>query len=119
MIFREQRHTRVFLGLGVTDMRKSINGLSALVALSFDLDPFSGHLFVFSNRRRNIIKILYWDRNGFCLWLKRLEKERFCWPGQDDGESFEIDHRQLCWLLDGLDFSRVKAHKKLSYNSVV
>lgn len=110
-------HTRVFLGLGSTDMRKSINGLSAVVEGSFDLDPFSGHLFVFSNRRRNIVKILYWDRNGFCLWQKRLEKERFNWPGHD-GASVEIDHRQLGWLLDGLDYSRIKAHKKLSYSTV-
>lgn len=111
-------HTRVFLGLGVTDMRKSINGLSALVESLFDLDPFSGHLFVFSNRRRNIVKILYWDRNGFCIWHKRLEKERFKWPGQD-GESLELDHRQLGWLLDGLDYSRIKAHRKLSYSAVI
>jgi len=111
-------HTRVFLGLGVTDMRKSINGLSALVEALLNLDPFSGHLYVFSNRRRNIVKILYWDRNGFCLWMKRLEKDRFKWPGHD-GESFEIDHRQLGWLLDGLDYSHIKAHQRLSYSAVV
>lgn len=110
--------TRVFLGLGVTDMRKSINGLSALVEAQFDLDPFSGHLFVFSNRRRHIVKMLYWDRNGFCIWSKRLEKDRFKWPDRQ-GESLEIDFRQLNWLLDGLDFLRIKAHKRLRYSSVV
>jgi len=59
--------TKVYLALGNTDMRKAINGLSILVQESMDIDPFSGHLFVFCNRKRNIIKILYWDRNGFCL----------------------------------------------------
>lgn len=111
-------NTRVFLGLGATDMRKSINGLSALVEARFDLDLFSGHLFVFSNRRRHIVKMLYWDRNGFCIWSKRLEKERFKWP-DSKGESLEIDHRQLSWLLDGLDFLRIKAHERLRYSAVV
>jgi transposase len=72
--------TRVYLVLGNTDMRKAINGLSILVESHLQLDPFSGHLFVFCNRRRNILKILYWDRNGFCLWQKRLEKHDFKWP---------------------------------------
>ena len=59
---------RVYLAVGVTDMRKSINGLSILVQDQLDLDPISGHLFAFCNRRRDIVKVLYWDRNGFCLW---------------------------------------------------
>jgi transposase len=57
-------------------MRKSIDGLSILVSEKFNLDPFSGHLFVFSNRKQNIVKILYWDCNGFCLWHKRLDRMR-------------------------------------------
>ena len=71
---------RVYLALGSTDLRKAINGLSVLVEQAMGLDPFSGDLFVFCNRRQNIIKILYWDRNGFCLWQKRLEKQFFTWP---------------------------------------
>jgi transposase len=63
---------KVLLAVGVTDMRKSINGLSILVAEQLELDPLSGHLFAFCNRKRDIVKILYWDRNGFCLWQKRL-----------------------------------------------
>jgi transposase len=70
---------KVYLAPGYTDMRKAINGLSILVE-QLELDPFSGHLFVFCNRSRKILKILYWDRNGFCLWHKRLEKQRFKWP---------------------------------------
>ena len=81
--------TRVYLALGNTDMRKAINGLSILVQESMDLDPFSGHLFVFCNRKRNILKILYWDRNGFCLWSKRLEKHFFRWPESSE----EVDRK--------------------------
>jgi transposase len=65
--------TRVFLALGVTDMRKEINGLSVLVEGQLELDPFTGCLFVFCNRRRTTVKVLFWDRNGFALYQKRLE----------------------------------------------
>ena len=83
------RHSkRVFLAVGSTDMRKSINGLSVLVERAMDLNPFNGDLFVFCNRRRNMIKILYWDKNGFALWHKRLEKHRFHWPTTTDGDRF-------------------------------
>lgn len=64
--------TKVYLAVGNTDMRKSINGLSILVEEYLEMNPFSGHLFAFCNRRRNMIKILYWDRNGFCLWHNRF-----------------------------------------------
>ena len=106
---------RVYLALGNTDMRKSINGLSILVESNMELDPFSGHLFVFCNRRRNILKILYWDRNGFCLWHKRLEKHRFRWP-ESESEVLKIGHRELMWLIDGLEIDQQKAHKSLSYS---
>ena len=108
---------RVYLALGNTDMRKSINGLSILVESNMDLDPFSGHLFVFCNRRRNILKILYWDRNGFCLWHKRLEKHRFRWP-ESESEVLKIGHRELMWLIDGLEIHQQKAHKSLSYSII-
>ena len=71
---------KVFLAPGATDLRKSINGLSVLAASGLELDVLSGSLFVFCNRKRDLIKIVYWDRNGFCLWMKRLEKETFQWP---------------------------------------
>ena len=107
--------TRVYLAPGSTDMRKAINGLSILVESRLQLDPFSGHLFVFCNRRRNILKILYWDRNGFCLWQKRLEKHYFRWP-QSEKQILEIDQRQLSWLLEGLEFQQACAHAALSYS---
>jgi transposase len=105
------------MAVGGTDMRKSINGLSILVADRLKMDPLSGHLFVFSNRRRNMIKVLYWDRNGFCLWHKRLEKQHFKWP-KVVTDVYEIDHRQLGWILEGLDIHRVKGHQALRYTTV-
>ena len=109
-------HVRVFLAPGPTDMRESINGLSILVARHLKMGPLSGHLFVFCNRRENIIKILYWDRNGFCLWHKRLEKQSFRWPQTED-DIFEIDHRQLNWLLEGLEINQHHAHQDLPYTT--
>ena len=106
---------RVYLALGTTDMRKSINGLSIIVEQAMELNPFSGELFVFCNRRRNIIKILYWDRNGFCLWHKRLEKDRFKWP-KSEQEVMAIDQGRLKWLLYGLDIA--DAHRQLYYRVV-
>lgn len=104
---------KVYLAAGATDMRKAINGLSILVEQAMDLDPFSGDLFVFCNRKRTIIKILYWHTNGFCLWLKRLEQDRFKWP-QNGTDTVEIGAEQLSWLLAGLDFSG--AHQRLVYS---
>lgn len=118
MIYQVGSNIRVYLASGSTDMRKSINGLSVLVQGSLELDPFSGYMFVFSNKRRTIVKILYWNRNGFCLWQKRLEKERFKWPDVKS-KSLEIGSRELNWLLDGLDIQQIKAHKSLSYKRVL
>jgi transposase len=112
------QHTRVYLALGSTDMRKAINGLSILVEGTLSLDPFSGHLFVFCNRMRSTVKILYWQRNGFCLFQKRLEKERFCWPQTRD-QVMEIGLRELSFLLEGLDFSSLRPHRELKYSTLV
>jgi transposase len=79
-MFLPAGNIKVYLTLGSTDMRKSIDGLSLLVNERLELSPFSGHLFAFCNRKRNMVKILYWDTNGFCLWHKRLEKQAFKWP---------------------------------------
>ncbi len=107
--------TPVFIAVGATDMRKAINGLSMIVEENFDDDLFSGNLFAFCNRRRDIIKILFWGQNGFCLWHKRLEKDRFYWPESED-EVVNISGQQLSWLLAGLDIE--DAHKKLCFNQV-
>jgi transposase len=110
-----QESIRVYLALGSTDLRKAINGLSVLVEQAMGLDPFSGDLFVFCNRRQNIIKILYWDANGFCLWVKRLEEHCFKWPKRAE-QVLKISRKQLNWLLAGLDFST--AHQRLYYRHV-
>lgn len=107
--------TKVFLALGATDMRKAINGLSVFVSEQMHMDTFSGHLFVFCNRKRNILKILYWDKNGFCLWQKRLEKDRFKWP-KSEKEVMGIGSRELSWLVAGLNIHQ--AHKPLKYSMI-
>lgn len=106
----------MFIRPGVTDMRKAANGLSILVQEQIEKDPFSGNLFLFCNKRKNILKILYWDRNGFCTWKKRLEKHRFPWPEKKE-TAIEIGEQELRWLLDGIDFWH--PHEKLSYSSVI
>ena len=105
----------VYIAVGVTDMRKSVNGLSLLVEEHFELDLFSGSLFAFCNRKRNIVKILYWANNGFCIWMKKLEEEIFRWP-ESEHEVLEVSSKALGWLLDGLDLDH--AHRKLSYKKV-
>lgn len=114
MMLTPRNSTRVYLCLGHTDMRKAINGLTILAEEYLEQDPFSGHFFVFCNRRRNMLKILWWDRNGFCLFQKRLEKHRFKWP-EKISESMGIDYGQLLWLLDGLDIGKTHGHASLNY----
>jgi transposase len=85
---------RVFIAFGPTDMRKSINGLSMLVEEQFELDLFNGSYFAFCNRRPDIVKILYWAENGFCVWMKRLEKDVFRWP-ESEQEVVEVSQTAL------------------------
>ena len=109
-------HTRVYLAVGATDMRKQIDSLAALVEDVLEQDPFSQSLFVFCNRRRDKLKILFWQRNGFWLWYRRLERERFRWPQTEEASSaIEVSVRELRWLLDGLDIARVEGHRKAEF----
>ncbi len=103
------RAVRIYLAAGPVDLRKSIDGLGGLAkARSHDL--FSGHLFVFTSRRGDRVKILTWDRGGFVLYYKRLEKGRFRLPAVAPGAvEVELDATQLAMLLDGIDMKRVKA----------
>ena len=116
-MFLPSANIKVYLALGNTDMRNSINGLSILVSEYLALDPFSGHLFAFCNKKRNMLKILYWDRNGFCLWHKRLEKYSFRWPSSKK-EIMTIGKRELIWLMDGIDIHQKQAHKTLKYSTL-
>jgi transposase len=111
-------NAQVYLALGVTDMRKSINTLAILVEEQMQHNPLSGFLYAFCNRKRDIVKVLYWDRNGFCLWEKRLEKDRFCWPESSE-EVMDLTHRELLWLIDGMPIPPRRARRELSYDSMV
>lgn len=98
---------RLFLCTQPTDMRRGFDGLAQAVQTLLRQDPFSGHLFVFRNRRGDRLKVLYWDRDGFCLWYKRLEKGTFQLPvNLEDGA--EMRATDLAMLLDGIDPTKVK-----------
>ena len=109
----------VWLAREPQDFRKGINGLSIVVEEQLAHNPFSGHLFVFINKGRDKIKALYWERSGFCLWQKRLEKERFKWPEYLPGEVLPLDGQQLNWLLDGYDLAAMRPHRSLCYRTVL
>jgi transposase len=104
---------KVYLAPGATDLRKSIDGLSAMVSAVFEMDPFSDRWFVFCNRQRDKLKILRWDTNGFWLYYRRLERGRFKWPVQT-GAPLSITRRQLSWLLDGMTIEQRQAHRPVS-----
>jgi transposase len=105
----------IYLWTGATDMRKSVNGLSAIVQNEMKLNPFKPGYFVFCNKTRQLLKLLYWDNTGFALWYKRLEKNKFPWP-QEEQDVKKISADQIRWLLAGIDF--FKAHKKLHFSVV-
>lgn len=107
--------TQVYLVAGATDMRKQIDGLAALVVDVLDADPFSSHLFVFCNRGRDKLKLLFWHNNGFWLWYRRLERERFWWPNGRESEPVMLSVRELSWLLEGLNPKRVQAHQRARF----
>lgn len=96
-------NTRVWLAAGVTDMRKGFYTLAAQAELTLKADPYSGHLFVFRGRRGDLLKIIWWDSQGACLFSKRLEKGRFVWPAARDGK-INLSASQLSMLLEGIDW---------------
>jgi transposase len=100
---------------GVVDFRKSIDGLSTLVQEGLVENPFSKTLFLFFSRNKRKMKILYWDKNGFCLWMKRLEKDKFKLPKNISTKSIVITQEQLEWLLGGYDFWKQKPFAAIEY----
>ncbi len=109
----------IYLHREFVDFRKSIDGLSGFVS-DLGLDVFKRYLFVFCSRDRAKLKILYWDRTGFALWYKRLEKERFFWPRKMlEDEVIAIDEEKLRWLLDGVDVWKIRSHETLNYSKVL
>jgi transposase len=97
--------TQIWIAAGVTDLRRGFDGLSALVQTKLEQSPFSGHVFVFRGRRGDLIKVLWWDGDGLCLFAKRLERGRFVWPQASDG-SVALTRAQLSMLLEGIDWRR-------------
>jgi transposase len=112
-MFRFAPGLKVYLHREAVDGRKAINGLALLVEQALELDPFGPAMFVFSNRRRDRIKILLWDRNGFWLMIKRLEADRFKWP--KDAAVVELTVEQLHWLLAGIDLAAMRPHPERKY----
>src|SRR3954463_9272961 len=96
-------NSHIWIAAGVTDLRRGFTGLSALVQTTLAQDPFSGHVFVFRGRRGDLIKLLWWDGDGLCLFAKRLERGRFIWP-QADGGAVALSRAQLSMLLEGIDW---------------
>ena len=109
---------QVYLYADPVDMRKSIDGLSVLVEQEMALSPSIDALFVFCNRGRDKIKMLCWERNGFIVWYKRLEKQRFKWPAVAAGEALTLSGQELNWLLDGFDIWNNKPHQNVIFESV-
>jgi transposase len=105
----------IYLHIDVVDFRKSINGLALIVEQELNRDPFCEEIYVFCNRGRDKLKILYWDKTGFALWYKRLEKSRFKWPRVIKPNAYQIDEQQLHWLLDGYD---IIGHQPVYFSKV-
>jgi transposase len=98
-------HTQIWIVAGLTDLRRGFTGLSGMVQTKLEQDPFSGHVFVFRGRRGHLIKVLWWDGDGLCLFAKRLERGRFVWPQATSG-TVSLSGAQLSMLLEGIDWRR-------------
>ena len=117
----------IYIAQDPVDFRLGINGLSTMIEATLKFDPFSANLFCFVNKRRTQIKVLYWQRSGFCLWLKRLEEEKFKWPSHLSPLAsatarppvVTLTEEQFLWLLEGLDLRHLKPHRALEYRSVL
>lgn len=109
-MFFPEAHVRIWLYAKPTDMRKSYDGLIVLVKRYLEEDPLSGHLFVFFNRQRNRVKVLYFDRSGYCIWMKRLESGLFHFNAQQ-GEKQVLNWTQLKLILEGMQLEKM-THKK-------
>ena len=113
-MFRLSANLSIYLHRDAIDFRKSINGLSALVEQGLGRDAFAAAVYVFCNRRGDRIKLLGWDRNGFWLLHKRLERERFVWP-RENAQVIDLTVQQLHWLLEGIDLSAMRGHEIIHY----
>jgi transposase len=102
---------RIYVATGATDLRRSIDGLAALVRERFDLDPLAGHLFLFRNRRGDRVKVLAWDQSGFWVFYKRLERGTFAWPAETDATAVTLRSSDLLLLLSGVDLAHTRRRR--------
>jgi transposase len=109
---------RIYIACGNTDMRKQIDGLAAIVSQSFDLDPFSNAIFLFSGKRKDRIKALLWEGDGFLLMYKRLENGKFQWPKNNE-QVREISPQQYRWLIEGLSIDQKKTIQKINDKTIL
>lgn len=109
---------KVYLHRKPVDMRKQMDGLSAIIQHDLASDPFTGALFVFINKARDKLKILTWENNGFIIWYKRTEQEKFAWPKLDDRKMITISGDELNFLLDGYDIWALKPHQRLELSLI-
>jgi transposase len=115
----EVKVSAVYLHRKPVDMRKQMDGLSAIVEGVMKQNPFSGALFCFINKRRDKLKILWWQRNGFIVWYKRIEQEKFSWPVKEKETVVTLSREQLDWLLAGYDVWKMKPHQKLNFSATI
>lgn len=105
----------IYLYRPFVDGRRSFNGLFALVKYEMNLGPFDECYFVFTSKKRDKLRIIYWDKTGFALWSKKLEKEKFPWPTKESRDSIVLDHKHLQWILKGLDYWKIRLHEELKF----
>ena len=106
---------RIYVAVGVTDMRKSFDGLCAVTQNVLEEDPFSGHVFCFCNRRRDRIKLLLWDRSGFWVFAKRLEQGTFAWPeSREADDAMQVTMKELMCVLEGIDLRDARMRKRMT-----
>ena len=115
---RPRKDATVYLCTDKVDFRKSIAGLSVIVEQAMVKNLFDNALFIFTNKTRDRIKILYWEKNGFCLWYKVLEKDKFKWPKASSERTVSLNGEELNWLLDGFDIWNNIPHQSLQYSIV-
>ena len=119
MLIDVEEFPGIYLYRPYVDMRKWITGLSILVQSQMKLRVFERSLFVFCNKRKNRLKILYWDKTGFALWFKVLDEEKFRWPSRAHEETIRLSEQKLKWLLSGVDVLKIKPHKEKNYCTVM
>ena len=119
MFLPDRQCLQIYLYRKPVDMRKQRTGLAALVKSVLQLDPYSGALFVFIGRRRDRVRILYWDKSGFATWYKVLEtREKYPWLRRSDVDSVTLTADELEWLLDGYDVWKMKKHREVRFSHV-